>query len=367
VAPDVESPQRRPGISDSVFRAVVGADRAALRAAAGSLVAIAMTLAIVAAILAGLGANPWSAGRALVSGALGNKFNFGQTAMIASLLILTGLAAAIPFSARLWNIGAEGQMYFGAFVAAGLGLTLPSTLPGWLFTTILVLASLAAGAVWGLVPGILKATINANEVIVSLMMTYIALQVADYGITVLWPQGASPETDYLPAPALLPNIWHGTLITAGAPLAVVAAVVAWVLMRRSGLGFQIRAIGLNPQASRLSGMHVGRVTVLAFAIGGAFAGLAGGINVLGMNGALVSGFSGNFGYLGIAVALVARLNPAWIVPAGLFFAILRVGSNGLQVQTGLSPDVGEIVVATFVILLLAFRVIKLRYAEAVGV
>jgi general nucleoside transport system permease protein len=114
----------------------------------------------------------------------------------------------------------------------------------------------------------------------------------------------------------------------------------------------------------MNGMRVGRVAVVTFAIGGAFAGLAGGINVLGMNGALVSGFSGNFGYLGIAVALVARLDPTWIIPSAILFAVLRVGSNGLQVQTGLSPDVGEILVATFVILLLVFRVIRLRYAEA---
>jgi simple sugar transport system permease protein len=335
-----------------------------LRSVGGTVVAIAITLGVVAAILAGLGANPWSAGRGLVSGALGNRFNIGQTVMIASLLILTGLAAAIPFSARLWNIGAEGQMYFGAFIAAGLGLELPSGMPRWLLCSILVLLSLAAGAVWALVPGVLKATINANEVIVSLMMTFIALEVADYGITSIWPQPAAPQTRYLPAHAIFPNIWTGTLVTAGAPLALAAVVVAWLVMRRTGLGFEIRAIGLNSRAARMNGMPVGRVTVLAFAIGGSFAGLAGGINVLGMNSALVSGFSGNFGYIGIAVALLARLDPAWIIPSAVLFAILRVGSSGLQVQTGLSPDVGEIVVATFVILLLVFRVIRLRYAEA---
>jgi simple sugar transport system permease protein len=346
------------------FRAVAVQHKATLRSAAGTVVAVAVTLGVVAGILAGLGADPWQAFRGLVSGALGNRFNIGQTVMIASLLILTGLAAAIPFSARLWNIGAEGQMYFGAFVVAGLGLTIPSSLPTWLMCSILVLASLAAGAVWALVPGILKAVLNANEVIVSLMMTFIALEVADYGITALWPQGASPQTRYLPADAIFPTIWTGTLVTAGAPLALAAVIVAWVIMRRSGLGFQIRAIGLNARAAQMNGMRVGRVAVLSFAIGGAFAGLAGGINVLGMNGALVSGFSGNFGYLGIAVALVARLDPTWIIPSAVLFAVLRVGSNGLQVQTGLSPDVGEILVATFVILLLVFRVIRLHYAEA---
>jgi general nucleoside transport system permease protein len=351
-------------VTAAAFRAFAVPDRSFLRAAAGTVAAIVFSLGVIAAVLAGLGADPWSAFRGMVSGALGNKFNFGQTVMISSLLILTGLAAAIPFTARLWNIGAEGQMYFGAFVAAGLGLTLPASWPGWILCGLLVLSSLLAGAVWGLVPGVLKATINANEVIVSLMMTFIALQVADYGITALWPQGASPQTAYLPQRALLPTIWTGTLVTAGALLALGAAVVAWVVMARSKLGFEVRAIGLNSQAARMNGMRVGRIAVVAFALGGAFAGLAGGINVLGMNGALVSGFSGNFGYLGIAVALVARLNPAWIVPSAFLFAILRVGSNGLQVQTGLSPDVGEILVATFVLLLLVFRVIRLRYAEA---
>jgi general nucleoside transport system permease protein len=351
-------------MTSTTFRAFAVPDRAVLRSVGATIAAILLSLAIIAAVLAGLGANPWSALRAMISGALGNKFNFGQTVMISSLLILTGLAAAIPFTARLWNIGAEGQMYFGAFVAAGLGLTLPASWPTWLLCGLLVISSLLAGAVWGIVPGILKATLNANEVIVSLMMTFIALQVADYGITALWPQGASPQTDYLPQHALLPTVWTGTLVTAGAPLALAAAIVAWVVMARTKLGFEIRAIGLNSQAARMNGMRVGRIAVLAFAIGGAFAGLAGGINVLGMNGALVSGFSGNFGYLGIAVALVARLNPAWILPSAFLFAVLRVGSNGLQVQTGLSPDVGEILVATFVILLLVFRVIRLRYAEA---
>jgi simple sugar transport system permease protein len=345
-------------------RGVAVRHESTIRSTAGTIVSVALTLGVIAAILAGLGANPWSAGKGLVSGALGNRFNIGQTVMIASLLILTGLAAAIPFSARLWNIGAEGQMYVGAIAAAGLGLELPASTPKWLLCSILVLASLAGGAVWALVPGVLKATINANEVIVSLMMTFIALELADYAITAIWPQPAAPQTRYLPPHAIFPNIWTGTLVTAGAPLALAAVVVAWVVMRRSGLGFQIRAIGLNPRAARMNGMPVGRVTVLAFAIGGAFAGLAGGINVLGINGALVSGFSGNFGYLGIAVALLARLDPLWILPSAVLFAILRVGSNGLQVQTGLSPDVGEIIVATFVILLLVFRVIRLRYAEA---
>jgi ABC-type uncharacterized transport system permease subunit len=355
------------GVFGNVIKALTGQiPDGRLRAAGSAVIALAGAAGGVAAIIALMGANPATAFDALISGSLGSKYTFGQTVMIASLLALTGLAAAIPFSAHLWNVGGEGQMYFGAFCAAAFGLTLPASIPHWALATLIMLLSAFGGAVWGFIPGILKATINANEVIVSLMTVFIAILIADYAITAVWPQGFATQTKYVPPSATLPNIWGGTVITAGAPIAVFCVVIAWVIMSRTSLGFEIRAIGLNPQTARMNGMRIGRVRVLAFVLGGAFAGVAGAISVLGMNGALIAGFSGNFGFLGIAVALLARLSPIWIIPSAFFFAILRVGSNGLQVATGLSPSVGEILVATFIILLLAFRVIRLRYAEAVA-
>lgn len=328
-----------------------------------SSVAVAATLAISSVLVLLLGANPATAARALVSGALGSTFTLGETVMIAAVLSLTALAATIPFSARLWNVGGEGQLYFGAFVAAGLSLTLPSTLPHFVFAPLVVIAATLGGALWGLIPGILKATINASEVIVSLMMTFIAIFLADYAITVLWPQGTAPQTAYVPGNSTLPALWSGSLITAGAPVALFAVCIAWVIMSRTALGFQIRAMGLNPRASRMNGVRIGRIVILAFALGGAFGGLAGAVSVLGMNNALVTGFSGNFGFLGIAVALVARLNPLWIIPSAFAFATLRVGSNSLQASTGISPTIGEVLAATLIILLLGFRVIRLQYAE----
>lgn len=361
----LDEPKPRPLTAVGLLaRGIAAPSRDRLRSVGWTVISASATAGVVAAILALLGANPATAFRALVSGALGNEFNFGQTVMITTLLALTGLAAAIPFSARLWNVGGEGQMYFGAFCAAGLGLTLPASLPHWFFAPLVLVLSALGGAVWGLIPGALKALINANEVIVSLMSVFAAILLADYAITVIWPQGIAPQTQDAPANTLLPNIWSGTLVTAGAPVALFCVLVAWVIMARTRLGFEIRAVGLNPFASRLNGMRVGRIAVYAFMLGGAFAGAAGAIAVVGIYGNLPTDFSGNFGFLGIAVALLARLSPLWILPSAFFFAILRVGSNGLQVATGLSPSVGEIIVATFVILLLAFRVIRLRYAEA---
>jgi general nucleoside transport system permease protein len=326
--------------------------------------ALSLSFAIISVILIMLSADPIQVFDSLITGALSTKFFLGQTIMIATVLSLTGLAAAVPFSAFQWNVGGEGQMYFGAFAAASLALSLPPDWPHWILAPLIVAGAAAAGAFWGFVPGFLKATIRANEVITCLMLNFIAVLFADYAITVLWPNPASRGTADVPLNSTLPNIWSGTVVTAGAPIAVGAVLVAWLIMSRTRLGFEIRASGLNARAARLNGIRVERVIAASFTLGGMFAGLAGAVAVLGMYGALVSGFSGNFGFLGIAVALVARLRPLFIIPSAFVFATLRVGSNGLQVSTGLSPTVGEMIVALLIVLLLAFRVIRMQYAEA---
>ena len=284
--------------------------------------------------------------------------------MTTSMLALTGLAAAIPFTARLWNVGGEGQLWFGAFAAVAIALTIPAGLPHWVFAPVVIITSMVAGGAYGFIPGLLKAWLNANEVIVSLMLTFAAIILGNYAVTILFRGGFGQQTETVPQNSALPTIWSGTLVNAGALLAVVAVVIAWVLMSRTALGFAIRAQGLNPEAARMSGVSIGRNIIVAFVIGGAFAGLAGGINVVGINDALISGFSGNIGFMGIAVALVARLNPLWVLPSAFLFAILRVGSNSLQAQTGLSASMAEVIVAIFIVLLLLFKVVRLQYAEA---
>jgi general nucleoside transport system permease protein len=328
------------------------------------LAAAAATLIIFAILLQLLGSDFGTAFNAVTDSAFGNSFNFGQTLMMASMLMCTGLAAAIPFRAQLWNVGGEGQMWFGAFVTIGIALNLPKGWPTALTIAVIVIGAMVAGAVWGLVPGIMKATVNANEVITSLMMTFIAIELGTWAIDGIWPQGASNETESVPV--LMPNIWQGTLVTWGLPLAVVAVVVGWAIMNRTKLGFEIKAVGLNNRAAEMNGMSTAKVAIMTFALGGAFAGLAGSIFILGINSALPAGFQlNNFGYLGIAVALVARLNPVWIIPSAILFAGLRVGSDGLQASTGLSTTVGQILIGLFVILLLAFRLIRFSYPEAV--
>lgn len=341
----------------------VSSARGAVRAPAWlrTLLALVGALLALSLIVLLLGANPLGALRAIVSGALGNTFNIGQTVMIASLLTLTGLAALIPFSARLWNVGAEGQMFAGAIGAAATGITLPGTLPPIVLVPLAILVAAAAGAAWGAIPGLLKARFDTSEIVVSLMLNFVAIGLATLVISEVWPQGFAPQTEYVADNATLLRFLPGTLVDAGVFLALVAAGAAWVVMNRTAIGFSITALGANDRAARLAGIRTARVTVATFVLGGAFAGLAGAIAVLGIHHSLVSGFSANFGFLGIAVALLARLNPAWVVPSALLLAIARVGSNGLQASTGLSPSIGEVLVAALIVLLMVTGVIRFRY------
>ena len=332
-----------------------------------TLLALAGTLAAMSVLVWIMGANPLEVARAIVVGALGNPFNIGQTVVITGILILTALAAAIPFTARLWNVGGEGQMTVGAIAAGVLGIVLPGTWSRWLLVPVVLVGSMVAGALYGAIPGWLKARFDASEIVTSLMLNFVAASMAAWVIFDVYPEGFVQRTKPIHVSSELPRPIEGSLIDIGIIIAVAAAVIAWFVMRHTRLGFSIRAIGANNPASRLAGIRTERVTVLTFLMAGAFAGLAGALIVQGRDHSLSQDFSANLGFLGIGVALVARLHPLWIMGSAAFFAILRVGSNSLQAGAGLSPVVGEIVIATFVILLMVTQVIKFRYPESVDV
>ena len=346
---------------------VAAADKMEAPAWVRTLLSLAGTLVAMSILVWALGANPLEVVEAIVVGALGNPFNIGQTVVITGILILTALAAAIPFSARLWNVGGEGQMTVGAVAAAVLGIVLPGTWSPWLLVPVVMMGSMAAGALYGAVPGWLKARFDASEIVTSLMLNFVAASLAAWVIFEVYPEGFVQRTEAIHVNAELPRPIEGSLVDIGIIIAVATAVIAWFVMRHTRLGFSIRAIGANNPASRLSGIRTERVTVQTFLMAGAFAGLAGSLIVQGRDHSLLQDFSANLGFLGIGVALVARLHPLWIIASATFFAVLRVGSNSLQAGAGLSPVVGEIVIATFMILLMVTKVIKFRYPESIDV
>jgi ABC-type uncharacterized transport system permease subunit len=330
------------------------------------LLALALTVAIVTLTILALGASPTRAAAAVVQGSLGNRFNVGQTAVIFGILSMTGLAAALPFTARLWNVGGEGQMIMGAIAAAVAGIALPQTLSKAVHLPIAVLAAVLAGAAYAAIPALLRAYRNTSEVVSSLMFNFVAVYVASWVIIDLYPSAGSRRTVSVSEAATFARPVPGMLADTGVLYAIGFIALAAVLMSRTAIGFRIRALGGNAQTSMLAGISTARTTLIAFVLGGSAAGFAGALVVLGRDQALQADFSRNFGYLGIAVALIARLRPALILPSALLLSVLRVGSNNLQAAAGLTPAMGEIVVATLIILLMVFGVIRFIYPEGSG-
>lgn len=358
LTPRPEPPRRAvAGTSSSV--GIVGSLRYGTRTA----IALAAGLAAMAVLILALGKNPIQAAGAVLDGSLGNSFGVGQTVQTWTILILTGLASAVPFSARLWNIGGQGQMYMGAVAAAGLGITLPAGWHGAVLVPGILAASAVAGALWGWLPAWMRNRHGASEIVTSLMLNFVAVLGAAYVIRELWPHRFALQTQSISDNARLPVVVDSVRVDISIGLAVASAVGLWILMKRTRLGFAIRALGANRGTALLSGVTESSVASAAFILGGASAGLAGGVFVLGIHGALLNGFSAGLAFLGIAVALTARLSPLNVIPVGALFAVLRVGSNNLQAGAGLSPATGDVLIAVFVIMLMVVGVIRFSYGE----
>mgnify|MGYP005841119565 CR=1 FL=1 len=304
------------------------------------VLATAAALAVGAVMLIFLGANPLEAYGALIEGAFGSSNALADTLVKATPLLLVALGICIAFRGGVLNIGGEGQLVVGALASTLLGLSFPEA-PGWLIITLALLLGFLAGAIWGAIPGFLKAYFNVNEILSTIMMNAIAVQGMNYllrepMIDPVQLQAASriPQTARLmqtfDLPRLVPTRLHlGTL------LAVVAAVAVYIFLWRTVIGYRIRAVGLNPQASRYAGINVKRNIVLALLLSGAFAGLAGAIQVYGLHHRMftdgsATGFTGSAGFNGIVVALFGHLHPLGAIPASFLFGALIVGANKLQ-------------------------------------
>ncbi|MCK4977837.1 MAG: ABC transporter permease, partial [Anaerolineales bacterium] len=286
-----------------------------------------------------LGANPITGYVALFQGAFGSTNSIADTAVKATPLLLVGIGICISFRGGVINIGGEGQMILGALGAIAIGLIFP-TAPGWLIITLALLVGFAAGGFWGGIAGYLKARFNVNEILSTIMMNAIAVQLMNLllrGPMIDTTQkGAAriPQTprlaDAFDLPRLIPTRLHlGTL------LAIILAFVVYFFLWRTTIGYRIRAVGLNPHASRYSGINVQHNIVLSLLLSGAFAGLAGAVQVYGVNHFMITdgtaaGFTGSAGFNGIVAALFGLLHPIGTIPASFFLGALLVGANKMQ-------------------------------------
>jgi ABC-type uncharacterized transport system permease subunit len=297
-------------------------------------------LAVGAVMLLVLGANPIEAYGALIEGAFGSGNALAETAVKAVPLLLVGLGICISFRANVINIGGEGQMVIGAILGTVVGLALSGG-PGWLVIPLALLAGFVGGAIWGAIPGALKAYFSVNEILSTVMMNAIAVQIMNYLLRgpLIDPAQAElaskiPQTAALDSAFRLPRLGV-TRLHLGAAIAVVLAILVYILLWRTTLGYRIRAVGQNPDASRYGGIRVRRQIVIALLLSGAFAGLAGVIQVYGLNYRMITdgsatGFTGSAGFNGIVAALFGQLHPIGTIPASFFFGALLVGANKLQ-------------------------------------
>jgi simple sugar transport system permease protein len=304
------------------------------------LIATLAALLVGAIMLQLLGANPIEAYTALVKGAFGSQNALADTLVKATPLLLVALGICIAFRAGVVNIGGEGQLVAGAILGTLVGLAFPGA-PGIVVIPLAMVAGFIGGAIWGGIPGVLKAYYNVNEILSTIMLNIIAVQGMNYLLRepMIDPAQAQlasriPQTARLAQAFDLPRLVP-TRLHFGALLAVILAFVVYIYLWRTTSGYRIRAVGLNPDASRYAGINVKRNIVLALLLSGAFAGLAGAIQVYGVHHRMFTdgsavGFTGSAGFNGIVTALFGKLNPLGAIPASVIFGGLIVGANSLQ-------------------------------------
>jgi general nucleoside transport system permease protein len=316
------------------------------------------------------GADPIAAFAALAKGSFGSARAIADTLVKATPLILTGLATALAFRARLWNIGAEGQVFAGAMFAYWCQSSLGPA-PAIVQIPVIVLGAVLGGGLLGGLAGVLKTRFKVDEVIATVMLNYIVI----YVLSLLLQQGPWTEsggffeqTAIVPAASKLPILWEKTRLHLGFLLALVVAAILQVVIQRSPLGYEIRAAGSNLRALEFQGVNVSRLVIVVFLLSGAIAGLAGAFEVYGVQYRLKSGTLSGIGYTGIIIAILGQLSPRGVVVAAVLFGALLNGATLMQIKTGVPSALIyaiEAIILMFFLIASAFSQFRLRRIDHV--
>ncbi len=310
--------------------------------------AIAATVAVASLLVLAAGASPLYVFALVVRGAAGSQFAALETLTRATPLIFTGLAVAVAFRARLWNIGAEAQLYAGAVLTVALGAgALPW--PPILLLPVIALAAALAGSLLLLGPAFLKTRFGVDEVVTTLLLNFIVLLFVSMLLEGVLkdPTGLGwPQSRKVIAAAQLPRILPGKRLHYGFALALVSAAVVWVVMKKTTLGYEMRAVGHNPAAARFAGIPVDRVLARTALLSGGLAALAGFSEVSGLKGNLTLDLSPGYGYSGIVVAMLAMLDPLGVVVAAIFVAGIFVGADAMSRAARVPSYIADVMVAT---------------------
>ncbi len=304
-------------------------------------------LAILAGLIAGAlilffaGGDPFKTYAHIARASFGNLGVFSDTIVKATPLILVGLACSIAFRSRLWNIGAEGQFFLGAFGASAVVLIpiFGKDVSAWIVLPSMMLAGFLAGALWGFIPGYLKGRYNVNEIITTLMLNYIAVAWNNFFIFAVWSERGFQMSPVFPKNAWLPRladfskqipIFRGLTTHLGLLIGIGAAVIVWFVLYRSRWGYEIRLIGDNPRAANYAGINIARNTILVMMLSGGLAGLAGAAEISGVVHRLQGSISPGYGFTGIIIAWLAKLNPFAVILVSILFGALILAGREIQ-------------------------------------
>lgn len=319
------------------------------------LLAVAAALALSGILIAAAGAPVLEAYWRILVGAFGSRLSATETLTRATPLMLTGLAAAVAFRARVWNIGGEGQFYFGAISVAAVGSQFLASAPGYLSIPLLLVVGAIAGMVLLVIPLWLRLRFSVDEVVTSLLLNFVAVLIVSMLIdgplkdplAFGWPQSQA-----VPDAAMLPKLVFRSRLHWGFGIALILAFGIHFIQSRTVFGLKSRAAGLNPEGAVFAGVPLARTLLLVACVSGGLAGLAGAIEVMGVKGYVTTDLSPGFGYSGIVVAMLAGLNPLGVVLAALFTATMFVGADGMSRALKIPSYIADVTVALSLITML---------------
>lgn len=315
------------------------------------VISVVFAFVVGAILISAIGGNPIDAFAYLFKGAFGNSTNIGKTLVKATPLIFTGLAATFAYRCGIFNLGAEGQFIIGAVTSIWISVSLKGISGISLLILSLVMGTIAGG-IWGAIPGILKITRGLNEMIVSIMLNYIAVLFMGYLYTNPLMEGNLPQTEAVDDSLKLGHVF-GSNVHTGFIISIVCAILVYYFLFYTSKGFKLRAVGMNDTAAMYNGVSVKKFMIMSFIVSGAIAGIGGSIELHGVQYRLMSGFGTGYGFDGVAIALIGQLNPIGTVLVAYLFAVLRTGANTMQVGTGMPTAVIDIIQALVIVFAVA--------------
>lgn len=345
-----------------IFRLEKRAEPSKLMLYMTPLAAVVLTMVLGAIIFSSIGYDGVGAVREIFFTPLTNSLKWQDLAVKASPLIIIGVGLSIGYRANVWNIGAEGQYIIGGLAATGVAL-LTQGMTGWWILPLMGIAGILGGIAYIAVPAYLRIKLQVNEILTTLMLTYVAVNILNFLVFGPWKSPTAygqPQTIAFSADQSLPYIIQGTIVQAGAPIAIIVAVIAWIVMSRTIFGFQVNTVGSAPSAARYAGFSANQTMLIALFISGGLAGLAGMLEVAGPFGRMVPQFPSNYGFTAIIVAYLGRLHPMGVLVAGIVLAITFVGGEIAQTTISLPNAAVGIFQSMMLFLLLAGDVL-VRY------